>query len=592
MRNIIPRYLGIDDQLIHAALQQARDVRDAAREDDGRGTRLVTRRMHAWRYYIRRLITEQPFIYRVIEGTITAVNVGDKTCSVVINDEPGSFSDVNYYPPSQVPNIGDIHAVHEEIRIPTRTMQEDTEKELVERWIKQYRVGWIYRKFAGESALIRYQWPPPGPDEPWIIEIIQDDLDLSWRLFGASTAVGEHTQIVMENNAGASYFVEGSDGPEVSFGRHYYHLDEMGAGDLVKDYDVDPVYVDRLLAIANDGVNTAGTNTVQTTTQLDGGESWVPRHEVLDSTTCCASDPDDLQEDCITQTNYQRVFDIVPGSIPDHETEHTVAIRLRVGVLGETTIVVTLDQPWEILESYSPPQQLVEAYCTATGCHWVEGFNITVWNDLTCIDTYYPSPDVAGNQNVNHVGVQFFPAELAGAWAYDGIPTTALAYPSINNYYDEESIQDVLPSRSSQPIILQNGEKWWVRAFGGVVGTYNWDMYVDMENALDYREPRAFSLKTNGTLITWWWQQRDSEDYDVICKTENGGALQPLDIYDLTAVSREGNNVIGWLVDENGERQVYSLDGGETWVDMPPVASDLVPENYIPTGVMFLDEVA
>lgn len=171
-RNNIEKYIGefdadIDDLFPHlrAAIQQAR-------QDDGRGDKHVKRRMRAWRYYIRRLVTEQPFLRKAVPGTLVSVNTGSKTCSAMVAGENGIIDNIKYYPPTKTPAVGQQHNVHFEVKLPTKTMDEDSKIEEGERWIKLYGGQFLYWTGANDDGLTiiyRINWPGSDTDEPEVV---------------------------------------------------------------------------------------------------------------------------------------------------------------------------------------------------------------------------------------------------------------------------------------------------------------------------------------------------------------------------------------------------------------------------------------
>lgn len=161
MRNVIFKYLGEENtEALQQAFSHLQEAIDTAREDDGRGNRYARRRMLALRYYLRRLITEQPFIKKRLDGKITVVNTNTHECTAVIQGETGPVDHIKYYPPTTPPKVNERYTVNFEHKLPTKTMDENSGFEDGERWIKTIPgvVLWLYGRFRG-GTMYRVRWP-------------------------------------------------------------------------------------------------------------------------------------------------------------------------------------------------------------------------------------------------------------------------------------------------------------------------------------------------------------------------------------------------------------------------------------------------
>lgn len=180
-RNNRPFRPGVDDQRINPAFDRIQATFDSARQDDGRAHQKHIRYLHANRYYIRRKITAERYLQQVLIGIVTAINTTEKTCTMVIHgwDEP--LDNIHYYPPTRTPTIGHHYAVHFEVSVPTRTIHEDTELKVEDRWIKILpgtRRWWYYLAWpeiiGGNTGATLYRVPwPPAP-----VGIGADDVEL------------------------------------------------------------------------------------------------------------------------------------------------------------------------------------------------------------------------------------------------------------------------------------------------------------------------------------------------------------------------------------------------------------------------------
>lgn len=224
-RNIIPKFLGEDDAEITQAFEHLKGAIKQARQDDGRGKRHVTRRMLAWRYYIRRLVTEQPFLRKAVPGTVIAVNTTAKSCNVVVPGEQSVVTNVKYYPPTKAPTIGSKHTVHFEVRLPTKTMNEDSQILEGERWIKLYRSRWLYWVVnSGNTATIRRQaWPiDPNADPEKDIETLRVITKPSGYTSHVLTATSKDSRL----------WFDAVDNQQFKRATHVWRIDDWGKKDL------------------------------------------------------------------------------------------------------------------------------------------------------------------------------------------------------------------------------------------------------------------------------------------------------------------------------------------------------------------------
>lgn len=177
-RNIIPVTLSVIEDTIEAAFAALIRARDNTRQDDGRGNRHARNRMIAWRYYLRRLISEQPHFKKRVVGTITEVNETTKECKAIVEGELGVVEHIKYYPPNTPPKIRDRYLVNFEQKLPTRTLEDTSRLEDGERWIKILQGFELY--YAGPRDgfglchnVYKIPWPPAKidetPEEPTLV---------------------------------------------------------------------------------------------------------------------------------------------------------------------------------------------------------------------------------------------------------------------------------------------------------------------------------------------------------------------------------------------------------------------------------------
>lgn len=583
MRNIRPIHLGEEEQSpMDPAFEHWRSAIETARQDDGRGALYGRRRMLALRYYLRRLITEQPFIEKRLEGKIIAVDTDLKECTAIIEGEPGPVEHIKYYPPQKKPKIGDKFSVHFEHKLPTRTMEENSRFERGERWIKQYGNRWLYRRERAGENLIRYAWPPPERPTDWNVEIVKesDDLPTNSSLFGSSTNIDEQesTQIVLSDFTGALAIPEGSNATIGSPTAHYYHFKDMGFGDIGREYDVDPLDAFRLMSIANDGINTVSTRNTYGWIELPDTVGYHPEFVLAETIQCCKIQPVTGDNICVTQQNY--VPEWIASDV-DHQPLNDILFRKHyLGEYGELSQHEVLERPYIIHQIPTDGTSVHVNHYEGSNCEFLNG-QILLWTDLVVTLEEYFSPDGVSFPVVIYSGQQPTNIALAGSWNYNNERTDAYVY-EVNTYILNN------PSLANPQLVL-TGMKWVIKCVGA--NTTEFEMNVFGMNAVD-PVGMALAVRENSeeTDLIIWWQETPDSGSSRIFKTvgNNPNRIYAPAIQVFVAVSRDGVDVIGRI----GQQSYYSVDSGEHWTIMPAVDNDNAPDPRIPFGVKFVDEIA
>jgi hypothetical protein len=586
-RNVDRRTPSIQEQALHEALSRIADVRDEARRDDGRVERFTERRMHAWRYFIRRLITEQPFVLNIQLGIITAVDIINKTCTVVVDDNPSTLEDVKYYPPTRIPRINTKHTIYSDVKVPTRTMPENTVVEHVEHWLKQFGGDWLYSKRPGSTDLRRYPWPPPAVDETWEVEIVNDEILEPVRLFGSATDIegGTSTELVFEEvRAGAvssapEGWVDLGLGSDEVIGTRYHHYADVGTGEIVRAYNVAPPYVYELTSIANDGLNTTAWN--EFWIQVIGRSSehlstvWTQGEE-----QCFGSGNCDGQSETWSQETPE--FSVIPAV--DYTENKVGGGHVWAGELGNVAEIHESTSSWGIFEhGNSEPHSDSTNYrepgggceCVLIGVAWTLRFI----NPLHIME--WPRPIY----NLGNSYIQLGTYTLGGggparSWNYDGVPASAQAFYTIVFIWNEITEENVTPD----PIQVPESDECHIFAQGCIPGG------VVTLPRLDGIAPDGVFLALDSDRKLIVWAAGLSNRYHRWTADSQQWTTPSADfISGITAISRDGERILAWLGEDDDYAQVYSEDGGDTWERCAPVP---VPEDIFEGNLQFVDEVA
>lgn len=534
-RNIIPVALSVVEDSIEAAFAALIRTRDNVRQDDGRGNRHARKRLIAWRYYLRRLISEQPHIKKRVLGTITEVDENRKECSASTEGELAIVDHIKYYPPNRKPRVNEKYLINFEQKLPTRTLEENSRLEEGERWIKLYQAQFLYY-LDSSSILRRVPWPPP--DDNWATVKLDDTFVADFSSLGFEVSLNFGYQAAIATN-GSDVFVlsRHSIEPFNIFRPHTINVYRVKANGEISSF------------ILNN--QASGTHDLNFLSSIEASSSEFPQLGMIiaprdQPVPQIVSFPSAIANDAVFYTG--RLINLINSvESPTIFTSTGVSSSYEVAVHADETHLNSIGGVIQHLDIYYAAMRM-QAY--GPGLAWVDTNGDTI-TPLTLLDTLVRE-EMTRVRNAAMVVTRTPDPNQEEA---PGMPMKPRVWIAVGNGVMQEKTLPANPEYGGQDNCKILATPWpnnKIAVYATFTSVYPWVNEGDSVNTL-YR----------CVIDQTGWEALNAST--IICSSQDGvNLIGRADEYsNIPSHSEDNSDNIG------DPRWVYSIDSGEHWKDLP-----------------------